>query len=72
MAVSPDGTLAAFTVREPESEGVSIRLWNIRQNEEVASLSGHADTVVSLRFSPDGALIVSHGMDDALQIWGVP
>ena len=72
MTISPDGKIAAFAVREPESLAMTIRLWYIEDEVEVASLAGHTDTMVSLTFTPDGALLISHGMDDAVRLWGIP
>lgn len=72
ITISPDGHLAAFAVREPESLAMTIRLWNIEDEVEVASLTGHTNTIVSLAFSQDGSFLLSHGMDDVVRIWGIP
>ena len=34
-------------------------------------LSGHTDTITSLALSPDGAHVLSNGMDNALRCWDI-
>ncbi len=60
---SPDGrTVAAGAGRD-------IQLLEGDSGEPTSTLSGHRDTVVSVRFSPDGSRIASGAMDGRLLLW---
>ena len=49
----------------------TIKLWDLRNNT-VTTLRGHADTVNTVAFSPDGALLASGGDDYKCQFMGCP
>ncbi len=57
-------------------EFYSVRLWNARTGESLATLSGHDDDVQSVVFSPEGNLLASSsggmGYESTLRLWGVP
>ena len=49
----------------------TIKLWNWRDGTRVATLRGHADTVNTVAFSPDGELLASGGDDHQWTLWEV-
>ncbi|MFN8525398.1 MAG: serine/threonine-protein kinase [Chloroflexota bacterium] len=49
-----------------------VRIWRLDAPEQPArTLSGHANQVTSVAFSPDGTLLASGGMDSRLKLWRV-
>ena len=46
-----------------------IRLWDTTIWTEVATLTGHADWVRMVTFSPDGQLLASGSDDNTIKIW---
>jgi WD40 repeat protein len=73
--ISPDGTLMAAATRLNQ-----LAIWNINalaaaaisgQSEPAAFVleEGHADTILNIAFSSDGALIASSGEDDRINIY---
>lgn len=47
----------------------SISIWDLDEGRVSASLKGHADSVTSIEFSPDGWRLVSSGLDHTMRIW---
>ncbi len=58
LAFSPNGSLLATG----DQDG-TIMLWDVANQEEVATLTGHANMVQHLTFSQDGRLLASSGVD---------
>merc|ERR1712118_377112 len=48
-----------------------VQAWDRRKKAVAFSLSGHTDTLTSLRLSPDGSYLMSNAMDSSLRIWDV-
>jgi FOG: WD40 repeat len=61
VAINPLGDVAASG-----AEGGTIILWDVVAGRPLRQLSGHSNTVGTLAFSPDGALLVSGGADTNL------
>jgi len=57
-AFSPDGTLLAYAAFD-DSDGFTVKLWDVKTKENIATLEGHTGIVVSVSFSPDGTLLAS-------------
>ena len=47
----------------------TIRLWRVEDGTLLQSLSGHADDIVGLQFSPDGRRLASCGGEGAVVLW---
>ncbi len=41
-----------------------VQVWDMRRNEVVYTLPGHADTVTGLSISPNGDYLLSNSMDN--------
>ena len=48
---------------------MSALVWDAVTGRWIASFGGHADTVTSVAFSPDGTLIVSGSLDETARVW---
>jgi WD40 repeat protein len=46
-------------------------VWHVDTAEPLAVLTGHADAVTALAFSPDGWLLASSSNDCSLRLWSV-
>ena len=47
----------------------SCKIWSLSENKEIATLTGHKDTVTSCKFSADGKRLCTASMDSTLKIW---
>jgi WD40 repeat protein len=63
VSFSPDGQTIASA-----SDDRTVRLWQ-RDGTLIATLEGHADSVLSVNFSPDGQTIASASADDTVRLW---
>jgi WD40 repeat protein len=50
----------------------SIRLWDAKTQQLLATLHGHLSEVWALAFSPDGATLVSGAKDGSVSFWAIP
>jgi eukaryotic-like serine/threonine-protein kinase len=66
VAFSPDGTKLASAGEWPDT---TVRLWDTATWKCLQTLHGHRNTIVSLRFSPDGSRLVSGSSDQTARLW---
>ncbi|MHC4645217.1 MAG: WD40 repeat domain-containing protein [Planctomycetota bacterium] len=80
LAFSPDGKSLASahglleeTQPAPTSvdAGYTVRLWDIKSGDELASLKGHTATVSSVAFNKSGTILASGSMDGTVCLWDV-
>lgn len=66
IAVSADGKHVATT-----DGGTEVRLWDRRTGKLVRTISGHAESVAFLAFSPDGRLLATMAVDGIGLVWRI-
>jgi WD40 repeat protein len=65
MAASADGKWLAT------AEGNSIKLWSFAAGASPKTLAGHTGAVRALKFTPDGARLISGAADKTARVWNV-
>ena len=66
VVFSPDGRLIASA-----SFDRSVKLWNGRNGQFIASLRGHVGRVYQIAWSADSRLLVSGSSDSTLKVWNI-
>jgi WD40 repeat protein len=70
MALSPDQRwLAAAGLTMTPEQGHVIQIYDFRTGKLVGLLSGHANVIESLAFSPNGASLASASLDGSIRLW---
>ena len=64
VAFAPDGSLLVSA-----SWDGTAKIWDTATHEQIGTLLGHEDKVVSVDISPDGSQIVTGSMDGTARIW---
>ena len=80
VVISPDGEHFAsaemFTIPDVgsvrELETGKYRTSFLNEYNDLDSLIDHSDTVYSIQFSPDGAIIATGSRDNTIKLWGIP
>ncbi len=57
------------TKRFPHPGINTLKLWDLATGEEVATLTGHSDSVNAVAITPDGKQAVSASGDNTLKLW---
>ncbi|MGH8000140.1 MAG: AAA-like domain-containing protein, partial [Brasilonema sp.] len=65
VSFSPDGQILGTAGRY-----TIAKLWNL-QGQQLATLSGHDDTLRSLKFSPNGKFIATTSRDKTIKLWNL-
>jgi eukaryotic-like serine/threonine-protein kinase len=66
MAISPDDRLVAWPARDG-----TIKVWNLKTNEEEFALRGHPPYLEGLAFSRVSSHLISVGSDSTIRVWGL-
>lgn len=66
LAVSPD---ERFVATDGGTANPVVHVWDINQENAIATLKGHKRWIWALATSPDGKYLVSSSIDDELRIW---
>jgi WD40 repeat protein len=66
MAISPDDRLVAWATQDG-----TIKVWNLKTNDEEFALRGHPPYLEGLSFTRDSSHLISVGSDSNIRIWGL-
>jgi energy-coupling factor transporter ATP-binding protein EcfA2 len=75
IALNPANTLIAYGVEVLGANNQTLRgtvkIFDIASQKVTKQLAGHKSAISELKFSPDGLLLASAGLDKKLQMWVV-
>ncbi len=66
VVLSPDGQTL---VTGGDYSDPSIRLWNLQDGENIRTLTGHTERIMSVAFSPNGTTLASGSWDNTIKLW---
>jgi WD40 repeat protein len=69
-----DGRMAGAPVFEfasPSNDGAGLQLWDVRTGKRLRTLGDQQDSVETARFSADGTLLATGGIDETIRLWDV-
>ncbi len=71
--VSVDGSLVVTSHRNTFTSNTvyPLHLWDAKTGKHLRTLEGHPTGILSARFSPDGSMLASGGMDNIFRLWNV-
>ncbi len=75
--ISPDGQLVASgsgplrLSDDRDDYDTTVRIWDVETSAEVRTLRGHTNTVDSVKFTADGAFLLSSSWDGTIKRWDV-
>ena len=64
MIFSPDGRHLISGATD-----LTIKVWNVSNGSEEATLIGHGGKVASLAMTPDGKRVISGSYDSTIRVW---
>lgn len=70
IAFSRDGKLLAAAGGLPAQHG-QVEIWDVDTRKRIQTISGHADCIYGVAFSPDGKSIATSSYDRLIKLWDV-
>lgn len=64
VVFSPNGEVVASA-----SDDKTIKLWRVKDAQEITTISGHNNSVHTVVFSPDGEMLASSSHDKTIKLW---